>query len=161
MNAIKLLKQQHREVAALWKKFDKADDEADKEQLFEEIADRLAVHASIEERYFYPTVRARQTEQQLQEAYDEHLEVKKLILDAMDGLDRPGFDAIVAALMGAVEHHVREEEHELFPAVEKLFNDKELDSLGKTMQQEAEALKQAGDPRFMVRATIEQPVAPM
>lgn len=161
MNAIKLLKQQHREVTALWKKFEKSDDDAEQQQLFEAIADNLAIHASIEEKYFYPAVRARQTEHQLEEAYDEHLEVKKLILDALDGIDNPGFDAMVAALMGAVEHHVDEEEGELFPAVEKLLDNKALETLGKTMQQEAEAMKQAGDSRMTVKATIEQPAAPM
>ena len=57
----------------------------------------------------------------LEEAYDEHLEIKKLILDAMSSTDEPGFDGKVAALKGAVEHHVEEEEGELFPKVTKLL----------------------------------------
>src|SRR3954447_9920886 len=134
MDAIKLLEQQHRMVEELFEQFEEADDETEKEALFEEIADNLAVHATIEERYFYPAVRARQTEEQLEEAYDEHLEVKKLLLDAMRSTDEPGFDGKVAALKGAVEHHVEEEEDELFPKVKKLLSTGALEALGQTME---------------------------
>lgn len=157
MNAIKLLKQQHREVEALWKKFEKEKDDGAKEALFERIADDLAIHAGIEEKYFYPAVRDRQTKDQLEEAYDEHLDIKKLILDAMDGTDNPGFDGLVAALMGAVQHHVEEEEEELFPTVQKLITKEALEALGETMEAEVEVLRGAGDARMTVQIKSEQP----
>src|SRR4051812_41835063 len=158
MDAIKLLKQQHREVEALWKKFEKSEEDDEKEALFNEIADNLAVHASIEERFFYPAVRARQTEEQLEEAYDEHLEVKKLIVDAMNGTEKPGFDGMVAALMGAVMHHVEEEEEELFAEVKKIMEPEALEALGQTMEGEATILMEAGNARAMVQVKIEEPV---
>jgi hemerythrin superfamily protein len=158
MDAIKLLKQQHREVEALWKKFEKAEEDDVKEALFNEIADNLAVHASIEEKYFYPAVRARQTEEQLEEAYDEHLEVKKLLVDAMNGTDKPGFDGMVAAIMGAVMHHVEEEEEELFPTVKKIMEPEALEALGQLMEGEATTLLEAGNARRMVEVKTEEPV---
>lgn len=130
MDAIKLLKQQHREVEALWKKFEKSKNTQDKQSLFEHLADSLAIHASIEEKYFYPAVRARQTESQLEEAYDEHLEIKRLIIDGIESTESPGFDGVVAAIMGAVIHHVQEEEHELFPSVVKLMSKSSTRILG-------------------------------
>ena len=53
MNAIELLKQQHKEVKGLFKKIEKAEGE-EKQELFDAIADELAVHAAIEEKHFYP-----------------------------------------------------------------------------------------------------------
>jgi hemerythrin superfamily protein len=158
MDAIKLLKQQHREVEALWKKFEKTEEDDEKEALFNEIADNLAVHASTEERFFYPAVRARQTEEQLEEAYDEHLEIKKLLVDAMNNTENPGFDGMVAAIMGAVMHHVEEEEEELFPEVKKIMEPEALEALGQTMEGEATMLLEAGNARRMIQVKTEEPV---
>src|SRR3954469_3740810 len=127
MNAIALLKQQHRLVEQLFERFEATEAEDAQKTIFFEIADNLAVHATIEERWFYPAVRARQTEEQIEEAYDEHLDVKKLILEATRAIEDPGFDGRVAALKGAVEHHVEEEEEELFPNVQKLMTAEALE----------------------------------
>ena len=157
MNAIKLLKQQHRLVEKLFEQFEASDEDGEKVQLFFAIADNLAVHASIEERFFYPAVRARQTEEQLEEAYDEHLDVKKLLVETMAATESPGFDGKVAAIKGAVEHHVEEEESELFPEVEKLMMADALEALGQQMEGEAAMLMEAGEPRKMIRVETEAP----
>lgn len=157
MDAIKLLKQQHREVEELFAEFEKSEEDAQKQALFAQIADALTVHATIEERWFYPAVRARQTEEQLEEAYDEHLEVKKLIVDAMSNADAPGFDGMVAAIKGAVEHHVEEEEDELFAEVQKLMGDDALEALGQQMEAEAMQLFAEGEPRRDIRLEPEAP----
>jgi len=115
------------------------------------------VHATIEERWFYPAVRARQTEEQLEEAYDEHLDVKKLLVETMSALDAPGFDGKVAAIKGAVEHHVEEEEGELFPEVQELIGDDALEALGQQMESEAMQLFAAGEPRRNIRVEPEAP----
>ena len=157
MDAIKLLKKQHREVERLFKQFDATEEDAKKQTLFNQIADALAVHATIEERWFYPAVRARQTEEQLEEAYDEHLDVKKLLVEAMSHPDAPGFDGKVAAIKGAVEHHVDEEEDELFAEVRKLMSDEALEALGQQMEAEATQLFAAGEPRRNIRVESEAP----
>lgn len=154
-----LLKRQHRLVEELFKRFEKTRGASQKQRIFDEIADNLAVHATIEERHFYPAVRKRQTESRLEEAFDEHLEIKKLLLDAMESVEAPGFDGMVAALKGAVEHHVGEEEGELFPKVEKLIDAEALQAIGEQMELEAEQLMEAGAPRENVRIETEPPAA--
>ena len=157
MNALKLLKHQHREVKALFKQFDESEDPEEKRACFAEIGDELAIHASIEERFFYPAVRARQTEENLEESYDEHLEIKKLLVDCMRSTDAPGFDGKVAALKGAVEHHVAEEQDELFPKVRRLLDADTLEAIGQLMEAEAATLIEAGEPRKNVKVALEPP----
>jgi hemerythrin superfamily protein len=157
MDAIALLKEQHRLVEKLFAQFDNSEDDAEKKAIFDEIADNLAVHTAIEERFFYPAVRARQTEEQLEEAYDEHLDAKKLIVDAMGHPDAPGFDGKVAALKGAIEHHVEEEEEEMFSTVKKLMTAEALEALGQIMEAEANRMMEEGAPRRNVRVAAEEP----
>ncbi len=159
MNVLTLLKNQHKEVSALYSAFEESDDKAEKLELFNRIADDLAVHATIEERHFYPAVRERDTQKEITEAYDEHLEVKKLLLDCLRSTTAPGFDGKVAALMGAVDHHVDEEENELFPKVKKLLNRDLLEALGQTMEADGEQIKALGAPRRGVKVAIEPPAA--
>ena len=159
MDAIKLLKRQHRLVDKLFERFDESDSDAEKKQLLFAIADNLAVHATIEERHFYPAVRERQTEGEVLEAYDEHLEIKRLILDSLHNTEAPGFDGIVAALKGCVQHHVEEEETEFFPHVQKLFTSEAMEALGQSMEAESEQLMAAGEPRKNVKVESEQPAA--
>jgi len=157
MDAIALLKSQHRLVEKLFAQFEDTDDDGEKRALFDEIADNLAVHTAIEERFFYPAVRARQTEEELEEAYDEHLDAKKIIVDALDNPDAPGFDGKVAALKGAIEHHVEEEEDELFPSVRKLMTKEALEALAQLMEAEANRMMAAGAARRTITLKAADP----
>ena len=139
MNAIELLRTQHEEAKGLFKKIEKAEDE-EKLDLFEQLADALAVHATIEEKQFYPATKNARTEELLQEAVEEHLAAKRLIADLLEmSVDDPQFDAKVAVLKENVEHHIEEEEEE-------------LEDLGVVMEDMAEDLKAAGAPRESVPA---------
>src|SRR5690242_12952688 len=113
MDAIEMLKSQHREVEAFFKKYEEKGDGAEKgkQQLFESIADALAMHATIEERHFYPAVRAKRTEDILLEALEEHVGIKRVIADLLKiDSSEETFDAKVKVLKEQVEHHVEEEE---------------------------------------------------
>jgi hemerythrin superfamily protein len=158
MDAIVLLKAQHRLVEKLFEDFEASDEDEAKKAIFGQIADNLAIHTAIEERFFYPAVRARQTEEELEEAYDEHLDAKKIILEALQDPDAPGFDGKVAALKGAVEHHVEEEESELFPQVKELLTVEALEALGQMMEAEAARMMEAGEPRRSVQLKAEEPM---
>ena len=150
MNAIDLLKQQHREVEKLFKKIDKAGPD-EKEQFFDQLADALAVHAAIEEQHFYPATKDARTEDLLQEAVEEHLSVKRIIADLLEmEPDDAQFDAKIKVLQEQVDHHVEEEEDELFPEVQKLHSKDELEDLGLLMEQTAQELKKQGAPRMEV-----------
>ena len=147
MNAIKLLESQHREVAKLFSQIESAKDVSTKEALFEKIADSLAAHAAIEEHQFYPAVRARRTEDILLEALEEHLGIKRVLADLLeiDASDET-FDAKVKVLKEQVEHHVGEEESDLFPKVRKILDAERLEALGQEMSAEQDELEE-GHPR--------------
>jgi len=148
VNAIDLLKQQHREVEKLFEKIGKAGPD-EKEKLFDELADSLAVHAAIEEQHFYPATKDARTEELLQEAVEEHLSMKRIIADLLEmEPDDAQFDAKIKVLQEQVEHHVEEEENELFPKVQKLHSKDELEDLGVLMEQTAEELEEQGAPRM-------------
>jgi hemerythrin superfamily protein len=148
MNAVKMLKQQHREVAKLFKQFEAAKSAEPRRKTFIEIADALAVHATIEERHFYPSVKERQTEEILLESVEEHLEIKRVIADLlqMDAGDDQ-FEAKMTVLREDVEHHVEEEESDLFPKVERLFEAEALEEIGAAMQETQDELLREGNPR--------------
>lgn len=149
MNAIDLLIEQHEEVNKLFKRFEKLSDGADAErqEIFEMIADRLSAHAAIEEQYFYPSVKAARTEDKLREAVEEHLTAKRIIADLLEmEPDDENFDAKMKVLQESIEHHVEEEEEDLFPKVRKLLNEEQLLALGIQMKAEFEELMEA-EPR--------------
>ena len=152
MDAIELLMIQHEEAKALFKKIERAEDD-EKQDLFERVADALAVLATIEEKQFYPATRNARTEEMLQEAVEEHLAAKRLIADLLEMTpDDPQFDAKIAVLKEQVEHHIEEEEAELFPKVRRMFKADEIEDLGVAMEDMAEDLKAEGAPRESVPA---------
>ena len=132
--AVELLTEQHREVEKLFTAFEKAQGADDKQELFETIADKLAIHARIEEEYFYPAVTAKKTEDMVLEAFVEHTSVKRLLADLLDmDADDPKFDAQMKVLKEQIEHHVEEEEGQLFPAAKKVLNKDELMAVAQEM----------------------------
>jgi hypothetical protein len=160
MDAIKLLKAQHREVEKLFRRYEAIGDEnaSEKRRVFEEVADLLAAHATIEERHFYPTAKYEETEELLREALEEHLSVKRIIADLLElAPTDPTFDAKMTALKEQVEHHVEEEEEALMPKVQKLFTKEELDAMGELLESTFQELMQE-EPRTQV--PTETDVAP-
>jgi hypothetical protein len=134
-NALELLRSQHEEVDDLIEKIEDSEDTNEKEQLFAELADKIAAHAMIEEKMFYPAVMIDRTHDMLIEATEEHLVVKRLIADmlALDVEDEH-FDAKLKVLKENIRHHAHdEEEDKLFPQVERMFSEDELAGLGNEM----------------------------
>ena len=123
-DAIALLKEDHRNVGAMFAQYDKLGDKAQvkKLALARRICKELKAHTQIEEEIFYPATRAvlPKEDDLLDEAQVEHNGAKELIrqLDAM----KPGddlFDAKVTVLGEQVKHHVKEEQEDMFPKVRK------------------------------------------
>jgi hemerythrin superfamily protein len=156
MDAIEMLKKEHRAVEELFEKFESAKGAGQKRKAFEEIADALAVHAAIEEKHFYPAIKEKPTEDLVLEAVEEHLEIKRVIADllGMDGSD-DAFEAKVKVLKEDVEHHVEEEETDLFPKVQKLFDEEQLETIAAAMEQTEGELLEAGNPRNAVPSETE------
>lgn len=140
MDAITFLKQDHKAVEGLFKRFEKATRQGgeDRSALVDEIIKELAVHAAIEEQVFYPSVRAEvdETNDVVLESLEEH-HVVKLTLSELEGMpeDHERFTAKVTVLMESVRHHVAEEEVELFPKVRDALGGKRLAELGELMEQ--------------------------
>jgi hemerythrin-like domain-containing protein len=138
MDAITLLKEDHRTVEGLFKRFEKAGDKAytEKRAVVDRIREELSKHAAVEEQLFYPVVRATvpETEDIALESLEEHHIVKWVLseLDAMAPEDER-FDAKVTVLIENVRHHVEEEEQEFFPMVRDELGRNALADLGDAM----------------------------
>ena len=146
MSAIDMLESQHREVEKLFAAFEKASG-GKKREIFLQIADKLAVHATIEERHFYPAAKDDETEELLEESVEEHLSVKRLLADLLDEEDDQKLEAKMTVLKEQIEHHVEEEEKELFPQVKKRLDASTLDALEQEMTATQEELLSEGNPR--------------
>lgn len=149
MDAIEMLKAQHRQVEQLFKQCQEASGSA-KRRLFLELADMLAVHAAIEEQHFYPAVKAQRTKEILAESLEEHLAMKRTLSDMLrTEVTDPTFDAKLKVLEEEVTHHVGEEESDLFPKVKRLLNADQLEGIGQEMTATAVELVDA-EPRNQV-----------
>lgn len=131
MKATSLLEKQHRKVETLFKKLESGKTEA--EPLLDELSNDLAAHMAIEQNIFYPAIREIEPDL-VSESFQEHavaeIALKRLRLtDPQD----PTFQAKVVTLKELIEHHVEEEEEELFPKVEKALGAERLNALGAKM----------------------------
>jgi Hemerythrin HHE cation binding domain. len=139
MEAIALLKKDHAAVKVLFEKFEVAgDDEQTRQSLFDQIDAQLDVHAALEEHIFYPAVqevRSEEAKDMVLEALEEHRVVKTLLeeIEALTPADDE-FDAKMKVLRENVEHHVEEEEQELFPEAQKQLSEKVRNELGSRME---------------------------
>lgn len=141
ISAIALLEEQHRDVRGLFERYNAArDGVAEKQSIFERIADELAAHSEIEEKIFYPAVLADRTEEELREAVEEHLAVKRLLADMLAMRpDDPQFDGKMKVVQDLVIHHVAEEESKLFDVVQHLEGGS-LQALGEIMKSAYDAM---------------------
>ena len=111
LDAIALLKKDHRTVEALFADFEKASGEGRKQKLAEQICLDLSVHAQIEEEIFYPACEGKVDEDLLKESYVEHDGAKVLIAEILASEPSDEFyDSKVKVLSEEIEHHVEEEE---------------------------------------------------
>src|SRR5580658_2333936 len=139
-DAIALLKADHAAVKKLFAQEQKAtkQDDEKKQIVFDQIKDALTVHATIEEEIFYPAVKkARQehVKDEVREGYEEHRQIKILIAEIANITpDDETWDMKVKVLKEDVEHHVKEEEGEMFPDARKFLHEKRLTELGSELE---------------------------
>jgi hemerythrin superfamily protein len=132
MDAIELLTRHHRELE---QRLDTLkDSESVDPELFQETADSLAAHITVEEELFYPAVKAERTEDILLESLEEHLSLKRVLADLIElDPEDPKFGPKMHVLAEQAEHHHKEEEEHLFPKVKKLCDTGRLQGLGERM----------------------------
>ena len=139
MNAFELLKEDHKKVSGIFEKLDPTTERAVKtrEELFTHLKQELDVHAEVEEQIFYPAIKeAEETREITFEAIEEHNVIKQLLseLDA-EPKDTEEWTAKLTVLKENVEHHVKEEETEMFPDAKKVLSDEQVEQLGTRMQE--------------------------
>jgi hemerythrin superfamily protein len=154
MDAITLLKKDHRTVEDLFKRFEKHGPRAKKgkQDVVERVIKELSIHAAVEETAFYPAIRQLIKDEKIDDLVLESLEehhIVKWLLSELEGMspDHEPFDAKVSVLMENVRHHVEEEEQELFPAVAKAFGKERLNELGDAMAEAKKAAPTRPHPR--------------
>jgi Hemerythrin HHE cation binding domain len=138
-DALALLRADHKEVRRLLEELKSAPSGERRERVFHQVEDALKTHTKIEEEIFYPAVRelSEKAEEMIAEAFEEH-HVVDLVLAELPELDPEDerFEAKMTVLQELIEHHVKEEEKEMFQHAQKLGKE-ELDALGERMAAEA------------------------
>jgi hemerythrin superfamily protein len=135
-DAIAMLMADHKKVKKLFSDFDKLKEEGsdeDKSAIVEQICNELKIHTELEEEIFYPAVRKAIDDADLMdEALVEHAGAKDLVAQLEDASpDDELYDAKVIVLGEQIQHHVKEEEGEMFPQAKKAKVN--IEALGATM----------------------------
>jgi len=145
MDAIALLKADHETVAGIFEKLEDTTERAIKtrEEFFTKLKQELDIHAHIEETIFYPVLKkSDETRDITMEGIQEHHVVKVLLreLDAM-GVGSETWTAKLKVLKENVEHHVEEEEEDMFVKAREVLSKNQLEELGAQMDQEKKLQK--------------------
>jgi len=144
MDAIALLKADHRKVEDLFESYEKSKSSSVKAKLAQQICMELTIHATIEEEIFYPAVKGQVEDDMLDEAYVEHDGAKMMIGELLAGApDDQFYDAKVKVLSEEIKHHVKEEEQRdgIFAQAKKAGVDM-MELGGQLAARKAELMKQ-------------------
>jgi hypothetical protein len=136
MDVLELLTDEHDEAKAVFKKIEKADGAA-AARLWDQLKGMLSLHEELEETFMYPQLKEeRKTEDIILEAYQEHHVMDVLIeeISALDPKDET-WHPKVKVLQENTEHHIEEEEGELFPKVRKIWDTAKREQVGRQMQE--------------------------
>jgi hemerythrin-like domain-containing protein len=146
MDALSLLKEDHDKVKKLLKDLDSTTERGVKtrEQLFNKIKQELEIHEAIEEEIFYPALKDHpKTKELTLEAYEEH-HVVDLVMAEIEAIpfDQETWGAKFTVMKENVEHHIEEEEEEMFKQAKQVFDEDELSQLGESMAKRKQELMQ-------------------
>ncbi len=144
-DAITILKNDHNKVKALFERFEETDNLREKKKIAAEAIMELKIHAEIEEKIFYPSVRKDLEEGIMNEADEEHHVAKLLIaeLDQMDGSEGH-WEAKFIVLAENIRHHIREEEGKMMPEARR--QDIDFERIGQKLLAMKQQLKKNGVP---------------
>lgn len=139
MNPFNLLKTDHEKVAGILTSIEETTERAAKgrEELFTRLKEELDLHAKIEEEIFYPALEESEDTREITlEAYEEHRLVKQLLAELeVEPKNTEEWTAKFTVLKENVEHHVEEEEGELFEKARKALSQDEINMLGDRLQE--------------------------
>jgi hemerythrin superfamily protein len=144
MDIFELIKIDHRKVEEIFSAIESTKSSKTLNKYFNQLYQELNLHAQVEELTFYPTIRNHEgTEELLEEAEEEHTEVK-VMLEQMQSMDssEEEFKEKLSQLKEAVQHHVQEEENEVFPKVRQMMSTEELKQLASEFQEVKSTLQE-------------------
>lgn len=140
MNVFTLLKTDHKKVSGIFEKLEDTTERGVKtrEELFTQLKQELDVHTHIEETIFYPVLKKdEETRDITLEGYEEHAVVKTLLQELeAEPKNTEQWTAKLKVLKENVEHHVEEEEKEMFVSARKVLSEEQIEELGSRMQTE-------------------------
>ena len=147
MDAFELLKKDHEKVSGIFEKLETTTERGVKtrEELFTQLKQELDIHAQIEEQIFYPALEeAKETHEITLEAFEEHAVVKQLLAELEQlSKDDETWGAKLKVLQENVEHHVEEEEGEMFSGARKVLSSEQIEALGSRMEAAKKEQKKA------------------
>lgn len=144
-DVISLIMDDHRLMEQLFERLQAG--EGDREALIDEVEARLLAHARAEEQEVYPAVAKAVPDEseEVDHGYDEHQETERLIQKVRERIDAPGFEQALEKFIGAMEHHVEEEETEVLPALRETVDEDTLRRLGEAFKRvRGEVLREEG-----------------
>ena len=146
MDALKLLKEDHDRIKPLLTEIKETTERAEKtrSELFSRIKEELTIHEIIEEEIFYPTLKAHPKAKEIVlEGYEEH-DVVNILMGELDGMEPTDerFGPKVTVMAENIEHHIEEEEGEMFTKARQVFDADELEQLGEQMASRKESAKE-------------------
>ena len=145
-NPISMLKEDHKNVKELFDQFEKAKDERTQMQVARKAIGELKIHAAIEEEIFYPGIEEMVDDEEImKEATEEH-HVAHFLIDELEGeeLEPEVFHAKFIVLAENVRHHIKEEEGEMIPRIDR--DAEELEELGTRMMERKQQLQAGAEP---------------
>lgn len=150
MNAIDLLKADHEKVKAILTQLSESTDRAVKKRtdLLDKLEMEISIHTQLEEQILYPAFKAaggKDEAEMYYEAKEEHRTVDSLVLPDLKATDptTPEFAGRVKVVKELLEHHIEEEETDMFPKAKKLLGKEKLDALGEEMMSLKASLKKS------------------
>jgi hemerythrin superfamily protein len=146
MNVLKILKKDHSTVKSLFNKYDRTGKSSHEKriQLFEQIRRELQIHSRAEEEIFYPAIKAKngaESRKLVSQALKEHKDVSELLtqISRLKPNDK-NFDEKMETLFENIDHHVEEEEGEIFQFVEENCSEAELNDMGRQVEERKRAI---------------------
>lgn len=147
MDALKLLKNDHDQMKKLLKQVQETSDRAVKKraELFDRVCEELTTHEAIEEEIFYPALKEHpKAREMVLEAYEEHNVVDNVMVEISEiPYEDESWAAKFKVMAENIEHHIEEEEGQLFDQARQVFGKQELDRLGVEMEQRKKEYQQA------------------
>jgi predicted RNase H-like HicB family nuclease len=146
MNVLDHLIEEHRKAEQLIATLQSSEPGSTRASVLAELSDALDLHMEVEERDVYSIVQDHLGDAKADEAEHEHNEARELLARIADGLDDDDFPSMVESLKSAIQHHVTEEEGEIFPALRERAAE-EIEALGDADELESEVEDELSEER--------------